>query len=82
MNRLVSWQLTAKRKDMDIDKMTDNQIAAYAIRLWMNYIQTGDPCLAVEDAERMGGGKPKRLSVEQMRGVIRLDDVYKRFLAS
>ena len=51
---------------MDIDKMTDYQIAAYAIRLWMNYIQTGDPCLAVEDAERMGD-KPKRLSVEQMR---------------
>ena len=66
---------------MDIDKMTDNQIAAYAIRLWMNYIRTGDPGVAVEDAERMGD-KPKRLSVEQMLGVIRLDGVYKRFLAS
>lgn len=66
---------------MDIDKMTDVQIAAYAIRLWMNYIQTGDPCLAAEDAEKIGA-KPKRLSVEQMRGVIRLDDAYKRFLAS
>lgn len=66
---------------MDIEKMTDNQIAAHAIRLWMNYIQTGDPCLSAEDAEHIGG-KPKALSVEQMRGLVRMDDVLKSFLTS
>ena len=66
---------------MDFDKMTDAQLAAYAITLWINFIQTGDPCLSAEDTEGTGAS-PKTLTMEQMRMLTRLGEIHTRYSAS
>lgn len=56
---------------MFIMDLSDAQIAAYALNLWANYIETGDLSMSAKDAQ--SAGKPfNALSLEQMQAVVRI----------
>lgn len=59
---------------MDPTTSNPNHVIAYALSMWANYIETGDPCIGSADKQKMG--QPVRaLSVDQMRAVVRLRDM-------
>lgn len=54
--------------------MTDNQLAAHALDMWANYVETGEVSLSAKDAaERKLHFNA--LTLEQMKGVVRLRDL-------
>lgn len=64
---------------MDILKLKKNKIAAYAIRLWMNYVETSDILLSSQDAKMMH--EPiKDLSDDQINALKYLNECYEYFL--
>ena len=64
------------RKMEDTD--TNEQLIAYALQMWANFMETGDVCLSALDLEVQnptGGKKIKALSVFQMKRIIRLREL-------
>ena len=54
--------------------MSDRELSAYALDMWANNIETGDPNLSAQDAEAQKLSV-KALSTNQMRLIIRLRDL-------
>jgi len=59
---------------------TDKEIIYYSLTMRKNYIQTGDPFKSPEDVENCGEGKIKPLSTDQMKLVIRIQELMNRCL--
>ena len=59
---------------------TDKEIIYYSLAMRKNYIQTGDPFKSPEDVENCGEGKIKVLSTDQMKLVIRIQELMNRCL--
>lgn len=54
--------------------MSDNELAAYALDMWANYVETGEVNCSAKDAEERK--RPfNALTMEQMKGVIRLREL-------
>lgn len=58
---------------------TDTSKIAYALGMWRNFIQTGDMSMSAEDAKR-SGERVNALDIEQMKFVIRLDELAQKAL--
>lgn len=63
---------------MNISAMSTNQAAAYALSLWINYIETGDLLLSDVDLANRGL-PPKRLTEDQQKAVARLREIRQSF---
>lgn len=62
-------------------EMDDNQVIYMALNQWSNYIQTGDICMSQQDAINCGDkDKIKAINQEQMKFIIRLQDLAKKYL--
>lgn len=71
----------------------DKKRVYFALHTWANYIETGDPAVGAEMAEKMRdheyerrygrrqGPVPRALTTEQMREVVALRDLAGRFLS-
>lgn len=56
---------------MDVLNSSADSIIGFALTMWANYIESGDPCLTSSDVQR-SGGKVKALSTDQMAVIVRL----------
>lgn len=65
---------------MSLLAMSDRELAAMALSLWANHIETGSMSLSAQDAARMG--KPlNALKDDQQQVVQRLRELNKKSLA-
>lgn len=60
-----------KDKLMDVINSSADSIIGFALTMWANYIESGDPCLSSADVAR-AGGKVKALSTDQMAVIVKL----------
>lgn len=58
----------------------DSHVRSRALTMWANYIETGDVTLSRHDAR--GDGRPRVLTDDQQRFVLRLRDLAKTELSS
>ena len=65
------------RGSLNLDELSDAEIMVRALQMWQNLIESGDPILSAKDLENTGNA-PKALEKEQMRFILRIEDLIKK----